>query len=121
MSMVLVVEDEEDLSSFLRYVLEGDDFEVQTAATLAEAREKLSQGHPAAVILDRGLPDGDGLDLCRELKGSDESHPPVLILSALKEPAEIRKGLAAGADEYIVKPFRFVNVLSRVHALTSCA
>ena len=122
MSWILVVEDDEDVSSFLQYVLEGDDFKVHTAATLAEARQRLSLGLPSAIILDRGLPDGVGLDLCRELnKTPEERHLPVLVLSSRKDPEEVREGFAAGADEYIVKPFQFVNVLAQVRALTACA
>lgn len=119
MSCILVIEDEEDVSSFLRYVLENENFHVETAATLAEARELLSAGLPDAVLLDRGLPDGDGLVLCRELKGTDERRPAVIVLSARKNPEEVREGLEAGADDYLVKPFNFVSVLDRVRALTA--
>lgn len=113
MSWVLVVEDEEDISSFLRFVLENENFTVKTAGSLAEAREHLKGGQPEAVLLDRGLPDGDGLDICRELK-SAEAAPSVVVLSARKDPAEVAEGLAAGADHYITKPFQFVDVISRL-------
>lgn len=114
MSWVLVIEDEEDISEFLRYVLETEQFKVKTAGTLAEARAHLkADGQPHAVLLDRGLPDGDGLELLRELKKSG-SKSQVLVLSARKEPAEVKEGLAAGADHYITKPFQFVDVISRL-------
>ena len=113
MSWVLVIEDEEDISEFLRYILENENFKVKTAGSLAEARAHLKDGLPDAVVLDRGLPDGDGLDICRELKGAG-SRTAVLVLSARKDPTEVREGLAAGADHYITKPFHFMDVLSRL-------
>ena len=113
MSWVLVIEDEEDIAEFLRYILENENFTVKTASSLAEARAQLKTGLPDAVLLDRGLPDGDGLEICRELKKMG-LKPPILILSARKDPAEIREGLAAGADHYIVKPFQFMDVISRL-------
>ena len=119
MSWILVVEDEEDVSSFLRYVLESDSFNVETASSIAEARELLKLRVPDAVLLDRGLPDGDGLELCREL-GAAGRKPPVLVISSRKDSKEIEEGLQAGAVDYIAKPFQFVNVLARVRA-QACA
>ncbi|MBI4060045.1 MAG: response regulator [Elusimicrobia bacterium] len=116
MGWILVVEDEDNIAEFLRYILESENFTVKTAASLAEARLRLKEGQPDAVILDRGLPDGDGLEICRELKGAG-AKPPVLILSARKDPTEMREGLDAGADDYIAKPFQFVDVLEVVSRL----
>ena len=113
MSWVLVIEDEEDISSFLRYILENENFTVKTAGSLAEARVHLKEGLPDAVLLDRGLPDGDGLDICRELKGAGVK-PRVLVLSARRSSEEVKEGLAAGADHYITKPFQFMDVISRL-------
>jgi len=113
MSWILVIEDEEDISEFLRYILENENYTVKTAGSLAEARAHLKDGLPHAVLLDRGLPDGDGLDICRELKGAGKM-PQVLVLSARKDPAEVKEGLAAGADHYITKPFQFTDLISRL-------
>jgi len=113
MSWILVIEDEEDISEFLRFVLENENYRVKTAGSLAEARVHLKDGMPLAVLLDRGLPDGDGLEICRELKGAGKI-PQVLVLSARKDPVEIEEGLAAGADHYITKPFQFVDVIARL-------
>lgn len=113
MSWILVIEDEEDISELLRYILENENYKVKIAASLAEARVHLKGGLPDAVLLDRGLPDGDGLDICRELKGAGKM-PAVLVLSARKDPTEVREGLAAGADHYIIKPFQFMDVVSRL-------
>ena len=113
MSWILVIEDEEDISEFLRYILENENFIVKTAGSLAEARAHLKGGLPSAVLLDRGLPDGDGLEICRELKGAGKM-PRVLVLSARRDPSEVSEGLAAGADHYITKPFQFMDVISRL-------
>ena len=113
MSWILVIEDEEDISELLRYILENENYKVKIAASLAEARAHLKGGLPDAVLLDRGLPDGDGLDICRELKGAGKT-PAVLVLSARKDPSEVSEGLAAGADHYIIKPFQFMDVVSRL-------
>lgn len=113
MSWILVIEDEEDISEFLRYVLENENFTVKTAGSLAEARAHLKDGLPHAVLLDRSLPDGDGLEICRELKAAGKL-PQVLVLSARKDPAEVQEGLAAGADHYITKPFQFTDIIARL-------
>ncbi|MEK7233163.1 MAG: response regulator [Elusimicrobiota bacterium] len=113
MSWILVIEDEEDVSELLRYVLENEKYMVKTAGSLAEARSHLKGGLPDAVLLDRGLPDGDGLDICRELKGAGKM-PTVLVMSARKDPAEVREGLAAGADHYFTKPFQFMDIISHL-------
>lgn len=113
MSRILVIEDEEDIAEFLRYILENEHFTVRTAASLAEARLRLKDDLPDAVLLDRSLPDGDGLDICRELKGA-ASKPAVFVLSARKGPEDVREGLAAGADHYITKPFDFIDLISHL-------
>jgi DNA-binding response OmpR family regulator len=115
MARILVVEDEEDVASFLQYVLQDDNHLVEVAANLAQARALYGQKGFDAVLLDRNLPDGDGLDFCRELK--DEGRAKVIVLSARKDPQEIREGLGAGASEYMTKPFQFVSVIERVRAL----
>ena len=121
MSLILIIEDEEEISSFLKFVFEEEDYLVETAASLAEARERLRLRRPDAVLLDRGLPDGDGLDLCRELKGLDGSGPTVMVLSARHDPEEVRLGLDAGADAYMTKPFQFVTVLEALRGLAAGA
>jgi DNA-binding response OmpR family regulator len=114
---LLVVDDDDDTSSFVKFVLEQESFSVRTAAAISEAREALKEFTPDLIILDRGLPDEDGLDFCRELKKSPSSaRIPVLFLSARKSPAEIAEGLESG-DDYVTKPFGFVELLARVQAL----
>jgi DNA-binding response OmpR family regulator len=115
---LLIVEDDEDTASFIRYVLEEERHVVRTASAAAEARERLLDFEPDLIILDRGLPDQDGLEFCRELR----EHPlyantPVLFVSAAKTPAEVAEGFSAGGDDYVTKPFGFVELVARVQAL----
>ena len=115
---LLIVEDDTDTSSFLKFVLEQERFSVKTAATAFEARQQLKAFKPDLIILDRGLPDVDGLDFCRELKLLPHyAHIPVLFLSAAQSPADVVDGLNSGGDDYVTKPFGFVELVARVQAL----
>jgi DNA-binding response OmpR family regulator len=114
---LLIVDDDEEVSSFVRYVLEEERFIVRVAASVAEARAVLADFRPDLVILDRGLPDADGLEFCRRLRADPATAAlPVLFLSAAKTPADVADGLAAGADDYMTKPFAFVELIARVQA-----
>jgi len=115
---LLIVEDDEDAASFMQYVLEQERFSVRSAGDVGEARGHLEDYTPDLIILDRGLPDVNGLDFCRELKG----HPrfakiPVIFVSSAKSPAEVAEGFSAGGDDYMTKPFGFVELIARVQAL----
>jgi two-component system phosphate regulon response regulator OmpR len=115
---LLIVDDDEDTSSILQYVLEEEDHVVRTAGAVAEAREQLLDFKPDLIILDRGLPDQDGLEFCRELRGDPRyANTPVLFVSAAKSPAEVAEGFSAGGDDYVTKPFGFVELVARVQAL----
>lgn len=115
---LLLVEDDSDASSFIKYVLEQEEFDVQVAGTAEEAREVLAREPADLVVIDRGLPDGDGIDLCREMRGRPAlARTPVMFLTALKTPADIEDGFAAGADDYMAKPFSFIEFLARIKAL----
>ncbi|MBI3554259.1 MAG: response regulator transcription factor [Elusimicrobia bacterium] len=115
---LLIVEDDADTASFVRYVLEQERYTVKTAATAFEARGYLKSFKPDLIILDRGLPDADGLDFCRELKLLPRcAHIPVLFLSAAKSPADVVDGFNSGASDYVTKPFGFVELVARVQAL----
>jgi two-component system phosphate regulon response regulator PhoB len=115
---LLIVEDDEDASSFMQYVLEDERHSVRTASACGEARLQLKDFVPDVIILDRGLPDQDGLEFCKELK----KHPrtaaiPVMFVSSAKSPAEIADGFSAGGADYVTKPFSFVELVARVTAL----
>jgi DNA-binding response OmpR family regulator len=115
---LLIVEDDEDTASFVQYVLEAEGHAVRSAPAAAEARRQLLDFQPDLIILDRGLPDQDGLEFCRELRNHPlTSHTPVLFVSAAKSPAEVAEGFQAGGDDYVTKPFGFVELVARVQSL----
>jgi DNA-binding response OmpR family regulator len=113
---LLVVEDEARITEVLRAALGRAGFAVDAVATVADARAALPLAPYDAVILDLGLPDGDGLDLLTELRRAG-SLVPVLVLTA-RDAVEARvTGLDAGADDYLVKPFAMVELIARTKAL----
>jgi DNA-binding response OmpR family regulator len=98
--------------------LRGSGFEVETAGSLAAGRERLAGSGYDALVLDLMLPDGDGLDLCRELRANPRTRQlPLLMLTARGEPMDRIVGLELGADDYLPKPFEPRELLARVKAL----
>ena len=115
---LLIVEDDEDTASFMRYVLEAESHVVRTAPAADAARRQLLDFEPDLIVLDRGLPDQDGLEFCRELRGrARTANVPVLFVSAAKTSADVAEGFRAGGDDYLTKPFGFVELVARVQAL----
>jgi DNA-binding response OmpR family regulator len=112
---ILLVEDEAGIADILRRTLTDLDFELVHAGTLAVAREHLGNSQFCAVLLDLSLPDGSGMDLCREIRAT--STVPVLILTARRSELDRILGLELGADDYIVKPFSPREVAARVTAV----
>lgn len=113
---VLLVEDEDEMARVLVDALEARGFVADRLARIDEAREALAAPQHDALILDRCLPDGDGLTLLADLRRRP-SHPPVLVLTALDGTHETVAGLEAGADDYLVKPFEMDELVARLHAL----
>ncbi len=111
---MLVVDDEPQILRALQTNLRGAGYEVQTAATVAEALAAAAAHPPDAVILDLVLPDGSGTDVCRELRGW--SSMPILVLSAVGDEQEKVAALDAGADDYVTKPFGMEELLARLRA-----
>lgn len=117
-AQVLVVEDQATTSSLISEVLSGEGYEVKIADTLQKARNSLSRALPELIILDRNLPDGDGLDLCRQLRADTKSASlPLLFLTGRKAAEEKVLGLRGGADDYLTKPFNTEELIARVEAL----
>src|SRR6187402_289720 len=115
---ILIVEDEEPLSLLLRYNLEADGYEVDTVARGDEADTRLRESTPDLVVLDWMLPGLSGIELCRRLRTRPETKPlPIIMLTARGEESERVRGLATGADDYIIKPFSVPELLARVRAL----
>ncbi len=112
---ILVVEDEKALAGLIEQTLQKDGYGVTLAANLAEAREHLTKPFEA-MISDRRLPDGDGLTLVSELRAQNNAMP-VLMLTAMGLPQERVKGLDAGADDYLAKPFSLYELQARLRAL----
>ncbi len=111
---ILIVEDEADIRRFVRMALEKEGMAVFETATLQHARLNAGSRHPDLMIVDLGLPDGDGKTLIREVRGWISA--PILVLSAREEENEKVEALDAGADDYLVKPFGVPELLARVRA-----
>ncbi|NHC12553.1 response regulator transcription factor [Motilibacter deserti] len=119
---LLVVEDEEDLADALRFGLTRAGFAVDVALTGAQAEERLGVNAYDVVVLDLNLPDTDGVDLLRQLRsggfdGPSGSDTRVLLLTARSSLDHRVRGLDAGADDYLVKPFAFEELQARLRAL----
>ena len=113
---IVVIEDDTGIGSSLERTLAGQGFET-TWATNAQDGLAAIRATTALVILDLGLPDIDGLDVCRQIRNA-ALGPQVLILTARGDEADVVLGLDAGADDYLVKPFRLAELLARVRACT---
>lgn len=113
---VLLVEDDAELRRRLADRLTGAGLAVDCAATAADARAWPDLGQLAAIILDLGLPDGDGLDVLRGWRAQGQTVP-ILILTARGDWRDKVEGLNSGADDFIVKPVRFEELMARLHAL----
>src|ERR1700680_3689999 len=115
---ILIVEDEEPLTLLLRYNLEAEGYEVDIAARGDEAEVRLKESPPDLVVLDWMLPGISGIELCRRLRArTDTERLPIIMLTARGEESERVRGLATGADDYIVKPFSVPELLARIRAL----
>jgi two-component system, OmpR family, response regulator RegX3 len=113
--LVLFVEDEPSISEPFSAALTREGFDPLVAGTLAEARSAVAERAPDLVLLDLGLPDGDGRDLCRELRAA--SDVPIIVLTARGTELERVLGLELGADDYVVKPFSGAEVIARMRAV----
>lgn len=115
---ILIVEDEEPLSLLLRYNLESEGYTVESAMRGDDAELMLKEHIPDLVLLDWMLPGLSGIELCRRLRQrSDTKNLPIILLTARGEEDERVRGLATGADDYVVKPFSVPELLARVGAL----
>ena len=111
---VLIVEDEVEIRRFVRMALNAEGFEVIEADSVQRGLIEAGTRRPDLVVLDLGLPDGDGIELIRDLRAW--SDMPVLVLSARTTEADKISALDAGADDYLVKPFSAGELLARVRA-----
>ena len=109
---VLIVEDDAQMSRFLRATLTGHDLRVTVAGSLAEGAIAAAQDPPELVLLDLGLPDGDGLDLVKQLRAW--TQVPIIVLSARGREEDKVAALDAGADDYLTKPFGVRELFARI-------
>jgi DNA-binding response OmpR family regulator len=115
---LLLIDDDTRLTAMVGDYLRGAGYAVDAAGSLAAGRERLQVGRYDALLLDLMLPDGDGLDLCRELRADSRTRQlPLLMLTARGEPLDRVVGLELGADDYLPKPFEPRELLARVKAL----
>ncbi len=112
---VLLVEDEPSIAEPLAEAIAREGFETKVAGTVAEALALAAQLEPDLVLLDVMLPDGSGLDVCRELR--QRSQVPIIMLTARGEESDRIVGLELGADDYVVKPFSAREVVARIRAV----
>ncbi len=121
--VVLIVDDEPHILSFLSENLTTDDFIVHAAPNAAHARSKLGAFRPDLVLLDVGLPDATGFDLCREIRDADplqvrfDPDVPVIMLTARAEEVDRLRGFQRGADDFVPKPFHYPELVARMNAL----
>ena len=115
---ILIVEDEADLRELIRYNLEADDYRVVTAESGDEAVERIRDAVPDLILLDWMLPGLSGIELCRRWRSREETaRTPIIMITARGEEEERVRGLATGADDYVVKPFSMPELVARIQAL----
>jgi len=111
---ILVVDDEPAILRFLKPALEANEYSMTSASSVAEAIKRIASDAPDVVVLDLGLPDGDGKDVIRQVRAW--SDVPIIVLSARDREAEKIASLDLGADDYVNKPFGVGELLARIRA-----
>ena len=112
---ILVIDDDTDILKVLKANLELHKFDVITAASWSEGQKALALDKPDILLLDLMLPDGDGVDICRELR-KQHSTMPIIMLTAKDKISDKVIGLESGADDYVVKPFETLELIARIKA-----
>ncbi len=115
MVKILIVEDDSTIAFGVKYALEQEGFNVDIAKDLQEARDNISNNNYNIILLDVTLPDGTGYDLCKEIRNMSEV--PIIFLTACDEEVNIVMGLDIGGDDYMTKPFRIRELISRIKAV----
>jgi len=115
MTKILLVEDDLALSMGVEYALNSAGFEVKAAKNIKEAKAKLDENSFDLILLDVMLPDGNGYDLCKSIREKGET--PIIFLTACDEEANVVLGLDLGGDDYLTKPVRIRELISRINAV----
>jgi two-component system response regulator RegX3 len=113
--VVLIVEDEPSYVDALSIGLVGEGFVVAAASTIADARTQFAAVKPDILLLDVMLPDGSGIDFCRELRAT--SAVPIIMVTARSEEVDVILGLEFGASDYVTKPYRLRELIARIRAV----
>ena len=115
---ILLIEDEPDIRKTLEYNISREGYDVVSAPSLSEGRNHLNSGSFSLILLDLMLPDGSGLDLCREIKSDKEKvATPIIILTAKDDEVDKVVGFELGADDYVTKPFSVRELILRIKAV----
>lgn len=112
---ILLVEDDITLAMGIEYSLKNEGFNVYTVGKIKDAKEKISNSYIDIILLDVNLPDGNGYELCKEIRV--DSEVPIIFLTACDEEVNIVMGLDLGADDYITKPVRVRELVARINAV----
>ena len=115
MKHILLVEDNDTIIMGLKYSLEQENFKVISAQNVSEFNKEINKNEIDLVLLDISLPDGNGFEICKKIKSKKDI--PVIFLTAQDEETSVVLGLDLGADDYIVKPFRTREVISRINSV----
>ncbi|MDE6752862.1 MAG: response regulator transcription factor [Eubacterium sp.] len=113
---IFILEDDAFLRDGLSEMLQKEGYSTESVGTCREAKEAILNSRYNLIIFDVMLPDGNGLELCSEIRKAD-NNTPILFLTACDDEIQIVRGLDAGADDYVTKPFKLLELLSRVRAL----
>ena len=115
---ILIIEDEPDIRKTLEYNISREGYHVVSASSLVEAKSQIESDSFSLILLDLMLPDGSGLDLCREIKSDKEkSSIPIIILTAKDDEVDKVVGFELGADDYVTKPFSVRELILRMKAV----
>ncbi|MDA9902929.1 response regulator transcription factor [Gammaproteobacteria bacterium] len=115
---ILIIEDEPDIRKTLEYNISREGYKVVSASSLSEGKEQINSSDFSLILLDLMLPDGSGLDLCREIKSDkDKSSTPIIILTAKDDEVDKVVGFELGADDYVTKPFSVRELILRIKAI----
>ena len=115
---ILIIEDEPDIRKTLEYNISREGYNVVSASSLVEAKSQIESDSFSLILLDLMLPDGSGLDLCREIKSDKEkSSIPIIILTAKDDEVDKVVGFELGADDYVTKPFSVRELILRMKAV----
>ncbi|SNZ02141.1 two-component system, OmpR family, phosphate regulon response regulator PhoB/two-component system, OmpR family, alkaline phosphatase synthesis response regulator PhoP [Persephonella hydrogeniphila] len=118
MSLIYVVEDDEDINDLLVYNLKKENFQVKPFLNSVQALKEIQKNPPDLILLDIMLPDMDGLELCKKIRSNRETeHIPIIMITAKSTEIDKIVGLELGADDYITKPFSIKEVVARIRAI----